>query len=202
MAVSSVILALAIRSPLEQSPLETSQYDEHIASNLRTGRAFALIPDMTPSLYRLLLASAALMATLPAMAQKESAGTPQVNLPRTTISVGMHRIDAQVASTPLQRQIGLMHRREMPQHEGMLFVFEQPATQCFWMKNTLLPLTAAFVEDDGTIANLADMKPLDESSHCSAKPVRYVLEMNKGWFEQRNLRAGVKLRGQVFGGKR
>ena len=157
---------------------------------------------MTSSLHRLLLASAALLATLPALAQREPAGAPQLNLPRTTISAGMHRIDAQVASTPLQRQIGLMHRREMPQHEGMLFVFEQPATQCFWMKNTLIPLTAAFVEDDGTIANLADMKPLDESSHCSAKPVRYVLEMNKGWFAQRNLRAGIKLRGPEFGNKR
>jgi hypothetical protein len=60
-----------------------------------------------------------------------------------------------------------MFRREMPQHEGMLFVFEQPAPQCFWMKNTILPLTAAFVADDGTIVNLADMKPQTEDSHCS-----------------------------------
>jgi uncharacterized membrane protein (UPF0127 family) len=78
--------------------------------------------------------------------------------------VGMYRIDAQVASTPLQRQIGLMHRKEMPQTEGMLFVFEQPGEQCFWMKNTLLPLTAAFVADDGTIVNLADMKPLTRAA--------------------------------------
>lgn len=143
-----------------------------------------------------------MMATLPALAQPAPAGTPQLNLPRTSISVGMLRIDAQVASTPQQREIGLMHRREMPQHEGMLFIFDQPATQCFWMRNTLLPLTAAFVEDDGTIANLADMKPLDETSHCSSKPVRYVLEMNQGWFEKRNLRAGVKLRGPEFEKKR
>ena len=114
----------------------------------------------------------------------------------------MHRIDTQLATTPAQRQIGLMHRKEMPQHEGMLFVFEQPAVQCFWMKNTLIPLTAAFVADDGAIVNLADMKPLDESSHCSAKPVRYVLEMNQGWFEQRHLKAGAKLRGKPFDGKR
>jgi len=110
----------------------------------------------------------------------------------------MHRIEAQVAQAPQERQTGLMHRREMPQHEGMLFVFEQPATQCFWMRNTLLPLTAAFVADDGTIVNLADMKPLDESSHCSAKPVRYVLEMNQGWFAKRGLKAGAKLGGQPF----
>ena len=113
----------------------------------------------------------------------------------------MHQIDAQVAQTPAQRQIGLMHRREMPQHEGMLFVFEQPATQCFWMKNTLLPLTAAFIADDGTIVNLADMKPMTEDSHCSAKPVRFVLEMNQGWFGKKNLKAGSRLAGAPFEGR-
>ena len=149
-------------------------------------------------LIRRLLLAAALMAALPAFAQRGPTGTPQLDLPRTPISVGMLRIDAQVASTPQQREIGLMYRREMPQHEGMLFVFERPGVQCFWMRNTLLPLTAAFVEDDGTITNLADMKPLDETSHCSTKPVRYVLEMNQGWFEQHHLRAGAKLRGPAF----
>ena len=123
---------------------------------------------------------------------------PQLNLPRVQLTVGMYRIDAQVASTPLQRQTGLMHRREMPQTEGMLFVFDQPAEQCFWMKNTLIPLTAAFIADDGSIVNLADMKPLDEASHCSAKPVRYVLEMNQGWFAERHVKAGTTLRGSVF----
>jgi hypothetical protein len=80
----------------------------------------------------------------------------------------------------------------------MLFVFEQPAPQCFWMKNTILPLTAAFVADDGTIVNLADMKPQTEDSHCSAKPVRFVLEMNQGWFAKKNLKAGAKLAGPPF----
>ena len=121
-----------------------------------------------------------------------------MNLQRVELTAGMHRIDAQVAATPLERQTGLMFRREMPQHEGMLFVFEQPATQCFWMKNTPLPLTAAFVADDGSIVNLADMKPLAEDSHCSAKPVRYVLEMNQGWFAKRGIQAGSKLSGEPF----
>ncbi|NUN60589.1 MAG: DUF192 domain-containing protein [Burkholderiaceae bacterium] len=110
----------------------------------------------------------------------------------------MHRIDAQVAQSPQERQIGLMHRKEMPPHEGMLFIFEQPATQCFWMKNTLLPLTAAFVADDGTIVNLADMKPQALDSHCSTQPVRYVLEMNQGWFAKRSIKAGAKLQGVPF----
>ena len=123
---------------------------------------------------------------------------PQLNLPRVELTAGMFRIQAQVAATPLQRSTGLMMRRQMPQHEGMLFIFEQPATQCFWMKNTPLPLTAAFVADDGTIVNLADMQPLSEASHCSARPVRYVLEMNQGWFAKRGIKAGARLGGAVF----
>ena len=121
-----------------------------------------------------------------------------MNLPRVKLSAGMHQIDSQVAATPEQRSIGLMWRKEMPQHEGMLFVFEQPSKQCFWMKNTLLPLTAAFVDDDGTIVNLADMKPQTLDSHCSDKPVRFVLEMNQGWFAKKNIKAGYKLAGPVF----
>jgi len=146
--------------------------------------------------YHAFFAAAALLAAtaLPAAAQDG----PQLNLQRVELTAGMHRIDAQVALAPQERQTGLMHRKEMPQHEGMLFVFEQPAQQCFWMKNTLLPLTAAFVEDDGTIANLADMKPQTLDSHCSAKPVRYVLEMNQGWFAKRGIQAGAKLGGAPF----
>jgi uncharacterized protein len=125
-------------------------------------------------------------------------GQPQRDLPRISLQAGMHKIDAQVAHTSERRSIGLMWRRDMPQHEGMLFVFEQPAVQCFWMKNTPTPLTAAFVADDGTIVNLADMQPLAETSHCSSKPVRFVLEMNQGWFDKRGMKPGFKLLGSVF----
>lgn len=120
---------------------------------------------------------------------------PQLKLPRVGLNVGMHRIDSQVAAAPEQRQIGLMWRKSMPAHEGMLFVFEQPSQQCFWMKNTLIPLTAAFLADDGTIVNLADMKPQTTNPHCSTKPVRYVLEMNVGWFAKKNIKAGAKIVG-------
>jgi uncharacterized protein len=123
---------------------------------------------------------------------------PQRNLPRVALTAGMHLIHAQLATTPEQRSTGLMFRAEMPVNEGMLFVFEEPAGQCFWMKNTLLPLTAAFVADDGTIVNLADMKPQTTDSHCSEKPVRYVLEMNQGWFTKRGLKAGMRLGGVPF----
>jgi uncharacterized membrane protein (UPF0127 family) len=142
-----------------------------------------------------LLATACVALSSPAQAQPE---TPQTTLPRTKLTTGIHQIDVQLAVTPEQRATGLMYRKEMPQNEGMLFVFEQPTTQCFWMKNTLLPLTAAFVAEDGTIVNLADMKPQTLDSHCSTKPVRFVLEMNQGWFAKRRLAAGAKLQGEPF----
>ncbi|MBA4261553.1 MAG: hypothetical protein C0443_05895 [Comamonadaceae bacterium] len=147
---------------------------------------------------RLLASLCFLLATLagPAWGQEG----PQLQLPRTTLAAGMHLIQAQVAATPEQRATGLMHRKEMPVNEGMLFVFEQPAVQCFWMKNTLLPLTAAFITDDGRIVNLADMQPQSLDSHCSARPVRYVLEMNQGWFAKRGLQAGSKIGGLPFDG--
>lgn len=121
-----------------------------------------------------------------------------MDLPRIKISAGMHLIDTQVAITAEQRATGLMFRRDMPQSDGMLFIFEQASVQCFWMKNTLLPLTAAFAADDGTIVNLADMKPQTTDSHCSALPVRYVLEMNRGWFDKKGIKAGFKLGGKPF----
>jgi uncharacterized membrane protein (UPF0127 family) len=128
--------------------------------------------------------------------------SPQLDLQRIKLQAGMYQIDTQLATTSEQRSVGLMFRKDMPQHEGMLFVFEQAAPQCFWMKNTLLPLTAAFVADDGTIVNLADMKPQTTDSHCSAKPVRYVLEMNQNWFAKRGIKPGAKLGGPPFDGPR
>ena len=143
------------------------------------------------------IASAAAILLAPSFAAW-SQPIPQLELPRVTIGAGMYQIDAQVASSPDEQQVGLMFRQNMPQGEGMLFVFPVDATQCFWMKNTLLPLTAAFVADDGRIVNLADMAPQTEESHCSVEPVRYVLEMNQGWFARKNLKGGFKLRGAPF----
>lgn len=133
----------------------------------------------------------ALSAATPAAAQQ----IPQTGLPVVELGAGMHLIHAEVARTDEQRAIGLMARKEMAPNAGMIFVFEQPAQQCFWMRNTLIPLSAAFVADDGTIVNIVEMQPLSDASHCSTKPVRYVLEMNKGWFDKRGLKAGSKLRG-------
>jgi uncharacterized membrane protein (UPF0127 family) len=111
---------------------------------------------------------------------------------------GTHRIVAEVAGTPRQQQMGLMFRERMAPNAGMLFVYEQPQPHCFWMRNTVLPLTIAFIDDQGRIVNLHDMQPHTDDSHCAAKPVRYALEMNQGWFAKRHLGAGTRLRGAPF----
>ena len=125
-------------------------------------------------------------------------GQPQINLPRTSLLAVPAYIYVQVATTPAQRDVGLMFRKQLPPDDEMLFVFNKPRVQCFWMRNTPLPLAAAFIASDGTIMNLADMAPETTSSHCSVRPVRFVLEMNQGWFAQRAIKAGFKLRGEPF----
>jgi len=123
---------------------------------------------------------------------------PQMDLPRTALSAGIYRFEVQIARTPQEQEIGLMFRSAMPQNEGMLFVFPEAHQQCFWMKNTQIPLTAAFVAADGTIVNLEDMKAQTTDSHCSAKPVPYVLEMNQGWFAKKGIKAGMHLSSEAF----
>ena len=119
-------------------------------------------------------------------------------LPTIKLSAGMHVIQVELAQTPQERSVGLMFRKAMATNDGMLFAFEQPGQQCFWMKNTLLPLTAAFIADDGSVVNIEHMKPQTLDSHCSAKPVRFVLEMNDGWFAKRGIRPGTRLQGAPF----
>lgn len=144
------------------------------------------------------LATAALLAWGNVQAQAPSG--PQ-RLPTTSLTAGMHVIKAEVAQSPREHQIGLMWRTSMGANEGMIFVFPQEAKQCFWMKNTLIPLAIAFVADDGRIVNIDEMQAQTEQSHCSTEPVRFVLEMNKGWFSKKGLKAGDKLGGAMFGAR-
>jgi uncharacterized protein len=136
---------------------------------------------------------AALLLALPAFAQEG----PQ-KLAAIRLNAGIHIIQAEVAQSPVERSIGLMNRPTMGANEGMLFVFEQPGQQCFWMKNTLLPLSIAFLAEDGTVVNVEDMKPQSLDSHCSRKAVRYALEMNVGWFAKRGIKSGARLSGTPF----
>ena len=119
-------------------------------------------------------------------------------LPSIKLTAGMHVLQVEVAQTPEQQAIGLMFRTSMPANGGMLFIFERPSRQCFWMRNTLLPLSIAFVAGDGSIVNIDDMKPQTLDSHCSTRDVRYVLEMNEGWFARRGIKPGMKLQGGPF----
>ena len=135
---------------------------------------------------------------LVALAFLANADDGQSKLESIRLNAGIHNIQAEVAQTSDQREIGLMYRKTMGTNDGMLFAFEEPGKQCFWMKNTLLPLSVAFVADDGTIVNIDDMQPLTLDGHCSTKPVRFVLEMNQGWFAKRGIRAGERLLGQPF----
>ena len=111
------------------------------------------------------------------------------------LSAGMHLIQAEVAATEAQREQGLMYREKMPANAGMLFIFGNPATQCMWMKNTPLPLSVAFIDASGKIVNIEDMQAHTLDSHCSTKtvPVRYALEMNLGWFRQKNIKPGMSI---------
>ena len=119
----------------------------------------------------------------------------QSSLPMMELTVGFHRIEAEVAATQAHRMTGPMHRQSMPPQHGMLFVFPELNTHCMWMRNTLLPLSVAFLDEAGTIVNIADMKPQTEINHCAKRPARYALEMNIGWFAAKGIKAGTQIGG-------
>ncbi|HYX64259.1 MAG TPA: DUF192 domain-containing protein [Burkholderiales bacterium] len=116
-------------------------------------------------------------------------------LPIVQLNAGMYLIRAEVAADLASRARGLMFRREMPSNAGMLFIFDEPGSQCMWMKNTLIPLSVAFLNDEGKIVNIEDMAPQTEDSHCARQPARYALEMNRGWFAARGIKPGTRLGG-------
>jgi uncharacterized protein len=138
-----------------------------------------------------LLAAAAAAAPLGG-----AAAQPQPPPPTVKLTAGVHLISAELARDDAARTRGLMFRESLPPNGGMLFVFDHKATQCMWMRNTLIPLAVAFIADDGSIVNIEEMKPRDETTrHCSHAPVRYALEMTQGWFSQRGLKAGSRIGG-------
>ncbi len=137
-----------------------------------------------PALYRLSLL-AGMLFSLSASAE----------MPRMELSVGFHRIEAEVAANQENRALGLMHRKSMGSNQGMLFVFPVAARHCMWMRNTLIPLAVAFLDDEGRIINVEEMKPQTENNHCAAAPARFALEMNKGWFAAKGIQNGMRIGG-------
>jgi uncharacterized protein len=126
-----------------------------------------------------------MLAALPAYAQ----------LPVVQLSAGMHLIRAEVAADMASRSRGLMHRKSLAPNAGMVFVFDEASQHCMWMKNTYIALSVAFLDEQGTIINIEDMTPQTEDTHCAKKPARYALEMDRGWFASRGIKAGTKLGG-------
>jgi len=98
-------------------------------------------------------------------------------------------VKAEIASSDEERKKGLMHRKNLPDGEGMLFIFESDQQLSFYMKNTLIPLSIAFISYDGRITEIKDMYPKDENTVKSSRSVRYALEVPQGWFS----RAGVMI---------
>ena len=140
---------------------------------------------MIKNLLTLLLAAAAVLA-----AQAQT-----LTFPRMDLNAGIHRIDAEVAATQGTRMQGLMFRKALGEANGMLFVFTENARHCMWMRNTLIPLSVAFMDEKGRILNVEDMQPQTENNHCAAAPARYALEMSLGWFKRKGIGAGMPISG-------
>ena len=119
----------------------------------------------------------------------------QQRLPVTTLNIGIHLIQAEVAIRDDERAQGLMFRKNMGINEGMVFRFGSPNKVCMWMKNTLIPLSVAFIDEEGSIINIEDMQPETLEAHCSEKPARFALEMNRGWFKNKHIKPSSKVTG-------
>jgi uncharacterized membrane protein (UPF0127 family) len=134
---------------------------------------------------RLAIAATALVLPIATVAQS----------PPIPLSAGIHLIQAEVANTSPSRERGLMYREKLAPNHGMLFVFPEVSLHCMWMRNTLVPLSVAFLDETGVVLNIADMQPRTEVSHCARLPARYALEMNLGWFAAKGVKPGAKISG-------
>lgn len=116
-------------------------------------------------------------------------------LPEIPLAVESHKLVVEVAATEEARAQGLMHRRILPENRGMLFVFREPAQHAMWMMNTYVPLSVAFLDERGRIINIADMQPHTRDTHAAAKPAKFALEVNRGWFAKRSIKPGARIEG-------
>ena len=129
------------------------------------------------------------------MAAAMSLAQAQAQLPEIPVAIDGHKLTAEVAHTDAARTRGLMHRRMLPENRGMLFVFTETAAHAMWMENTYLPLSVAFLDENGVIINIADMQPQTRDTHPALRPAKYALEVNQGWFAKRGIRPGAKVEG-------
>ena len=136
------------------------------------------------TVHRLILAAALALAA-----------SAHAQLPEIGLSINGHQVTAEVAHTDPTRTEGLMHRRILPESRGMLFVFRDVSMHAMWMMNTHVPLSVAFLDAKGTIINIEDMEPRTQDTHPAAKPAKYALEVNRGWFSKRGIKPGARVEG-------
>ena len=136
---------------------------------------------------RVLASLALFLASLAALAD--------VTFKTSSVKVGSHPLKVEVAADEAQHLQGLMYRKSLGREEGMLFVFDEPAYHSMWMKNTLIPLSVAFIDRNGVILNILDMEPQTLDSHTAAGPAVYAIETNKGWFAGKKIKPGDKVTG-------
>jgi uncharacterized membrane protein (UPF0127 family) len=146
------------------------------------------LPHLTLCL-SLAVASAAFAQQMPPGAKRPG------DFPRAKLTAGMYVIDAAVAANDADREQGLMYRSHLAPNEGMLFVFNENAGHCFWMKNTLIPLSIAFMRADGTITDIDEMQAETTNNHCPTNNGVYALEMSKGWFASKGIAPGERVEG-------
>ena len=123
------------------------------------------------------------------------ASPAEVTFKTSSVKVANHPLKVEVAADEPQRMQGLMFRKSLGREDGMLFIFDEPAYHSMWMKNTLIPLSVAFIDRDGVILNILDMEPQTLDSHMAAGPAVYAIETNKGWFAAKKIKAGDKVTG-------
>jgi uncharacterized protein len=169
---------------------------------------FSLRPRLSTLLARCALAVAVPLAAVAALtfttlattsvahAQQMPPGAKQPgDFPRVKLTAGMFVIDAAVAANDADREQGLMYRSQLGPNEGMLFVFGENAVHCFWMKNTLIPLSIAFIRADGTITDIDEMQAETTNNHCPRNNGVFALEMPQGWFTAKGIKPGTKIQG-------
>lgn len=181
-----------VSSSLQHSPLNNASHVRFFFYGIfiRIVSHLAPMPTMKMNFSASLFFPALLFASA-GFAQAQQQGASSV----IPLTAGVHLIKAEVAANEAQRQKGLMHRRKMGANEGMVFVFDNNTPVCMWMKDTLIPLSVAFIDASSRIVNIEDMEPQKLDSHCAKEPVTYALEMNKGWFRQKNIKPGMQIGG-------
>ncbi len=174
------------RLPLNDAPAQA-----------KTGRTAAATPRGVLCTLGMLLGLALPFSA--AMAQPLAGATPPIkqpgDFPTVTLTAGINVIHAEVAANEADREQGLMYRKSLANNAGMLFVFPDRAGHCFWMKNTLIPLSIAFIADDGTVTDVEEMQAETENNHCPTRAIRYALEMDKGWFSSHGIKPGSQIGG-------